>query len=75
MIKVIIYRPFIQECELRYRELDLARNECIYLYGPSLLCNRNKECAKGYYKQVMVDETVKLDGLSKEDFAKLYNMM
>lgn len=72
MIKVIIYRPSIQECELRYRELDLARNECIYLYGPSLLCDRNKERIKGYYKQVMVTKTIKLDGLTEKDFETLY---
>ena len=74
MIKTIIYRPSMRECELRHRKLRLARNECIFLYGRSFLCAHYKERVKGFYKQVMIDETIKLDGLSKEDFAKLYSM-
>ena len=74
MIKAIIYRPSMRECELRHRKLRLARNECIFLYGRSFLCAHYKERVKGYYKQVMVDETIRLDGLSKEDFKTLYDM-
>lgn len=74
MIKVIIRRPSIQECELRHRKLGVARNECIFLYGRSFLCLHNQERIKGLYKHVMIDGTVKLDGLTKKDFEKLYNM-
>ena len=74
MIKVIIYRSSIRECELRHRKLRLSRKECVFLYG-RLFCQHFQDRVKGYWKEVMVDETVKLDGLSKEDFAKLYNMM
>lgn len=74
MIKAIIYRQSIRDCELRHRKLRLSRKECIFLYG-RLMCYHFQERIKGYWKEVMVDETVKLDGLSKEDFAKLYTMM
>ena len=73
MIKVIIYRPSIRDCELRHRKLRLSRKECVFLYG-RLMCQHFQNRIKGYWKEVMVDETVKLDGLSKEAFAKLYNM-
>ena len=74
MIKAIIYRPSIRECELRHRKLRLSRKECIFLYG-RLLCQHFQERVKGYWKEVMVDETVKLDGLTKKDFEKLYTMV
>lgn len=74
MIKAIIYRPSIRECELRHRKLRLSRKECIFLYG-RLLCQHFQDRVKGYWKEVMVDETVKLDGLTKKDFEKLYTMM
>ena len=74
MIKAIIYRPSIQECERRHRKLRLSRKECIFLYG-RFFCQHFQDRIKGYWKKVMVDETVKLDGLSKEDFEKLYTMM
>ncbi len=73
MIKAIIYRQSIRDYELRRRKLGLSRKECIFLYG-RLMCQHFQERIKGYWKEVMVDETVKLDGLSKEDFAKLYKM-
>lgn len=74
MTKVIIRRPSIQECELRHRKLGVARNECIFLYGHSLLCLHNQERIKGLYRQVMTENTIKLDGLTKKDFEKLHNM-
>ena len=74
MIKAIIYRPSIRECELCHRKLRLSRKECIFLYG-RLMCYHFQERIRGYWKEVMVNQTVKLDGLSKEDFVKLYNMM
>jgi len=74
MIKAIIYRPSMRECELRHRKLRLARNECIFLYGRSFLCAHYKERIKGFYKQVMVDKTIKLDGLTEKDFETLYDM-
>lgn len=74
MVKAIIYRPSMRECELRHRKLGLARNECIFLYGRSFLCAHYKERIKGFYRQVMIDKTIKLDGLSEEDFATLYDM-
>ena len=74
MIRAIIRRPSIQECERRHRKLGVARNECIFLYGHSFLCPHNQERIKGLYKQVMIDETIKLDGLSKKDFETLYTM-
>ena len=74
MIKAIIYRSSIQECERRHRKLGLARNECVFLYGRSFLCAHYKERVKGFYKQVMIDETIKLDGLSKKDFVALYTL-
>lgn len=73
MIKVIIYRSSIRECELRHRKLRLSRKECIFLYG-RLFCEHFREKVQGRWKQVMVDETIKLDGLTKKDFEKLYNM-
>ena len=73
MIKVIIYRQSIRDCELRHRKLRLGRKECIFLYG-QLFCEHFREKVKGRWKQVMVDETIKLDGLTKKDFEKLYNM-
>lgn len=73
MVKVIIYRQSIRECELRHRKLRLGRNECIFLYG-RLFCEHFKERVRGRWKQVMVDGTVKLDGLTKKDFERLYNM-
>lgn len=73
MIKAIIYRQSIRDCELRHRKLGLSRKECIFLYG-QLFCEHFREKVQGYYNQVMVDKTIKLDGLDKKDFEKLYNM-
>lgn len=73
MIKAIIYRQSIRDCELRHRKLRLSRKECIFLYG-QLFCEHFREKVKGRWKQVMIDETIKLDGLTKKDFEKLYNM-
>lgn len=73
MVKVIIYRPSIRECELWHRKLGLSRKECLFLYG-RLFCSHFSERVRGMWKPVMVDETIKLDGLTKKDFARLYNL-
>lgn len=73
MIKAIIYRQSIRDCELRHRKLHLSRKECIFLYG-QLFCEHFREKVQGRWQQVMVDETIKLDGLTKKDFEKLYKM-
>ena len=73
MVKVIIYRQSIRDCELRHRKLRLSRKECIFLYG-RLFCGHFRDKVKGIWKQVMVDGTIKLDGLTKKDFARLCNM-
>ena len=42
MIKAIIYRQSIRDCELRHRKLGLSRKECIFLYG-QLFCEHFRE--------------------------------
>jgi len=73
MIKAIIYRQSIRDCELRHRKLGLSRKECIFLYG-QLFCEHFREKVQGRWKQVMVDKTIRLDGLTEKDFEKLYKM-
>lgn len=73
MIKAIIYRQSIRDCELRHRKLGLSRKECIFLYG-QLFCEHFREKVQGRWKEVMVDGIIKLDGLTKKDFEKLYKL-
>ena len=71
MKKVIIYRGTMERCDLRRKELHLPPADCILLSANmprGWLCER----IRGYYKEVMIDDVVKLDGMTKEYFHYLY---
>lgn len=67
MKKVMIFRPTMEECEMRRRERMLKPSECILISKSTDLCK-----IKGYWKDVMIDETIELDGITKEGFQVLY---
>lgn len=67
MKKVIIFRQTAYCCDMRRKQLGLKPSECILLTG----CSDNSRI-KGYWKEVMIDETIKLDGMTKEGFQRLY---
>lgn len=67
MKKVMIFRHTMEECEMRRRERMLFPSECILISDSTDLCK-----IKGYWKDVMIDETIQLDGITKNGFHKLY---
>ena len=67
MKKVMIFRHTMQECDMRRRERKLNPSECILISDSTDLCK-----IKGYWKDVMVDGTIQLDGITKKAFHSLY---
>lgn len=68
MKKVMIFRHTMEECEMRRRERMLFPSDCILISDSTDLCK-----IKGYWKDVMIDETIQLDGITKNGFHKLYS--
>ena len=71
MKKIIIYRDTYSQCEYACKQMGHQPSECIFLVYP-LSNQRNTERVKGYYKDVLNDK-IKLNGLSKSDFLFVYN--
>ena len=72
MIKVIILRDSIRQCDYRRKELGLSPIECIMI-SDSL--GRGIEMRiKGLYIDV-VKGAIELDGLTREDFERYYHGM
>lgn len=72
MIKVIILRDTMLWCDYRRRELRLNPNECIMI--TNLMRGKVRGKIIGYYKAVM-EGTIQLDGLTKDDFEHYYQGM
>lgn len=71
MKKVLIYRETMEYCVLRRKELHLPPADCILLPA-SMPKSWRKERIKGYWKDVIIDDSIKLDGMTKEYFQHLY---
>lgn len=67
MKKVIIFRQTAYCCDMRRKQLGLKPSECILITA----CSDNSRI-KGYWKEVIVEGTIKLDDMSKEAFARFY---
>lgn len=71
MKKIIYYRDTYSQCEYACKQMGYQPSECIFLVYP-LSNQRNTERVKGYYNDVLNDK-IKLNGLSKADFLFVYN--
>lgn len=71
MGKIIIYRGTMERCDLRRKELHLSPADCILLPA-NMPLGWIREKILGYWKDVMIDDCIKLDGMTKEYFQYLY---
>ena len=71
MKKAIIFESNLYRCEMKARELGYKLFECV-LIPATFSHDRQREMIRGYWKDVLVDKTVKIYGISEKGFINLY---
>lgn len=65
MKKAIIFESNLYRCEMKAKELGYKPSECV-LIPATFSFHRQRDMIRGYWKDVLIDKTMKLYGMNEE---------
>lgn len=71
MKKAIVFESNLYRCEMKAKELGYKPSECV-LISATFSHDRQREMIREYWKDVLVDKTIKIYGISEKGFINLY---